>query len=80
MMRNDEMRLLLDGEPHDLIADIKARDNALRLLRRAADEQPGIVPVLRETPRREFFHDVHDFLHAYHISRSSNALMRFWMS
>ena len=76
MMRDDEVRVCLDGLLHDAIADIEAADDALCPLRRASDEQAGVVPVLGEMLRREAFHDVHGFLYAYHTKRSSNALMR----
>ena len=79
MMRDDEVRIHVDGLLHDAIADVEAADDALRPLRRTPDEQARVVPVLRQMLRREGFHDVHDFLyayHAYHTKRSSNALMR----
>ena len=38
MMRDDEVRVCLDGLLHDAIADIEAADDALCPLRRASDE------------------------------------------
>ena len=75
MMGDDELSAAGGGLRDGRVAHIQADEDALDARRRAADEQSRVVPVLREMPRGDLLHDVHDVLTCHHTSFSSNSLI-----
>ncbi len=78
MVRDDELRPARRRLLYDRIAHVEADEDARDARPRAADEQTGVVPRLREMARRDLLHEVHDVLTCHHTSISSNAAIRCW--
>ena len=66
VMRDDHVRTAFDRLGDDNVVHVERDEDALHLLRIAADKQSCVVPVLRQMARSDAFEGVHDDLTAEH--------------
>ena len=80
MVRDDELRPARCRPRDDRVAHVEADEDAVDARLCAADEQPRVIPGLREMTRRDFLHEIHDFPAGHHTSNPSNASILFWIA
>ena len=67
VMCDDHVRSAFDCLCDDGVVHVERDEDALHLLREAADKQSCVVPVLRQMARCDAFECVHDDLTAEHV-------------